>query len=178
MAAPIRQRRANVREWFHTVRPVLQAQFELWATNVRDNLVVAAWPPPAPAVVTSQIRDAVGAAVANGVYNPANGIHAEIAAISNLAGVVGPANWAGPHTIQTSLEPCQRCALILRTFVLTYGWTVQAPANAFANNYPGAYNLPDDVYTVVAGQLGLIPAHERVHYEARIKSMICGFAVA
>ena len=167
--------RVKFRSWDLTVKGCVQAQLETMATHVKDNLTVAAWGVvPLPNVVTSNIRDGFGNVVATGVYDSVTGMHAEIAAIYTR----GTPAWATPHTIRTTLEPCHRCAAILRAFVIAYGWTVEAPQRAFASNYPGAYYLPDNVYAVVATRLDTIPAHELTEYENRIRSVICGFGVA
>jgi len=169
-----RPARVTYRPWEATVRGEVRALLTTMATNVKNNLTVAAWGAALPDVVTSNIRTALGGVVATGTYNSVTGVHAEIAAIVAL----GPAAWVNPHIIRTTLEPCHRCAAILRAFVVQYGWTVEAPAQAFASNYPGAYYLPANVYAVVATQFGTIPAPEQAHYENEIKSLICGFGVA
>jgi tRNA(Arg) A34 adenosine deaminase TadA len=166
--------RQTYRNWNTTVKGEVQALLETLAAHVKDNLTITAWVGPAPAVVSSRIRDAAGLQVAVGQYDSGTGAHAEVAAISAL----GAAAWVNAHTIATSLEPCHRCAVILRAFELVYGWTVEAPQRAFASNYPGAYSLPDAVYAVVVTRMGTVPAAELTHFSREIKSMICGFGVA
>jgi hypothetical protein len=146
------------------------AALQAMADHTRRNLTVTPWPAAAPLVVTSRIFDAAANQVATGTYDSGTGIHAEVAAINSLAAIA----WVNPHTILTSLEPCPRCAVILRAFQMAHGWTIQAPARAFASNWAGAYALPDDIFTVVLNQMN-ISALDRMHYSEEIKSAIKTF---
>lgn len=68
--------------------------------------------------------------------------------------------------------------MILRAFVVTHNWTVQAPARAFASNYTGAYYLPDNVLDLVIAALApALVGDEGTHYREQIKALILAFGV-
>lgn len=79
-----RSSRAHRREWSKTVGPAVLAQLTLMATNVKNNLTIAAGP-----VGANVLSVIAGAHAANGAYNSGTGVHAEVDAITN----VGQANW-------------------------------------------------------------------------------------
>jgi len=88
-----------------------------------------------------------------------------------------PAPPGADCVINTTLEPCHRCALILYAYRERISWTVNAPAQAFADNDPGAYDLPDPLHELIVQQLvdDGCSAEELQDYGFEVRSLITNF---
>lgn len=127
--------------------------------------------PRDPYSVSCTITSGDGTELARGSYDSVTGLHAELAAISNLPSDV--------HYAKLTVDPppCRRCAAILHYYRRRFSWTIRAPENAFAPTYHGAYDIPPGVRDMIITDLieeQIVTEPEAERYEAAILSAFQG----